>query len=1275
MTKVTLLAATALIGGVVLPAAARAQAATEKAVPQPSGADAAVGDTPDAAPREVVVTGSRIVQPAYDGVIPGVQVSGEQIQRRTFTNALDALTDVPFIGTSASPYGDNGGQPASLGQAYVDLFDLGSARTLTLVNGRRYVSGNAASLFVSYNAPGSQVDLSTIPAALIARTDAVTVGGAVAYGSDAIAGVVNIVLKDDVQGLTLGALSGLTARGDGARYRLSALGGTHFADGRGNVTAAIEYDRDDALYGDARAGYRANWLAPISFRDGGVRNAAFAPTLDGSGGSAFLSSSTDKVPRLIAGPGYRGGSLLTSDTGAVFSFDAPGALADSLPRDFQGMITTDPNDLSASPGYRPETLWTMSRNTNLVPGRPVSRGNGCRVGDLTGFCAFAPDALPGTRADAGGAAARDAFDAAVIARYAPALAGAGGTAAQRDALALNLLQAHLPTPREYLKAHPGADINAFIGSLVNGFLTAPNRDAATSGALPRVALPLWFDATGGLRAIVPAVIADPAATPGTTGAAIGGDPASVDQGARHNLLRAQQDRAIADVLAHVTVTDALTLYTENHYAHVRSVVPRAEGWANSISNASAEYSALALQLSNPYLSQQARDLLGQAGVTDRFLLSRTNQDLYDAHPTVATSDTYRTVVGARGAFPAFGKTTHYDVSLSYAASDLTRRDDQIRDIEYALAIDAVRDAAGNIVCRAQTPEGAALLGTTPKGVIGQEIVRDRDRADHLTEHYLRRTVSAAQIAGCRPLNPFGYGQMSAEARNYVMAPTVLTNHARMLFGQASLSGAVVDLPGGAARYALFGEYRREQIDYRNDELLRTGGTRSVALADTQGHIQSAEFGGEAIVPLLGESTTLPLVRELHFQPGIRFVRQSGAAPDVQLLDSREITQREQGKWNRIWSLAGTWRPIQALQVRGNVTRSIRQPSITELFLGGQSAFTSPTDPCSSAQIGQGLHTQTRLTNCRRAVIDTGLASDTAGADQFLNTYVPSGDAITGVANGAPGLRPERGKSWTAGVVFTPAFLPRLKLGGDYVHVLVEDQIVMPDSDTVTQLCFDSPDYPNNAHAVGVNTCGAIKRLPKENQRAFEFANGFTNTFINLGKLKVEAANATLDYWVPLGGESGKLTLYANGYHLFHYLTAQDNDLGAAYEAAGSIANSKWRAQLRPGYERGGFFAQWVWNWWSATRAFSAGAPIEGSNAQNEVRDFIRVPAYSLHDATVGYAFGAQRRFGVTFNVSNVFDTLVAGATVPSYVYRPPYYDSAIVDDFGRRFTLSLDVKW
>src|SRR5206468_11396604 len=98
----------------------------------------------------------------------------------------------PYARVARSALGAYGGQPGSLGVTFVDLLGLGSPRTLTLVNGRRFVTGNEGTLFVAGNLTGSQVDLSVIPAALIARTDILTVGGATAYGSDAIAGVVNI---------------------------------------------------------------------------------------------------------------------------------------------------------------------------------------------------------------------------------------------------------------------------------------------------------------------------------------------------------------------------------------------------------------------------------------------------------------------------------------------------------------------------------------------------------------------------------------------------------------------------------------------------------------------------------------------------------------------------------------------------------------------------------------------------------------------------------------------------------------------------------------------------------------------------------------------------------------------------------------------------------------------------------------------------------------------------------------------------------------------------
>lgn len=381
----------------------------------------------------IVVTGSRIPRPEFEGTIPGAQITSEQIEARAFTNTLDVLNDIPLVGPGASPFGTNGGQPASLGAAFVDLLDLGTNRTLTLVNGRRYVSGNAASLFVAGNVTGSQVDLNSIPSGLIERLDVLTVGGAVAYGSDAIAGVVNAVLKDDFTGVRISALTGITQRGDGGNYRLSAIVGTNFADGRGNVAVSAEYNRDEPLLGSSRKGLALGLIAPTSFRNGSVRNSSFTPGfgLTASQG-AFLPAASDLVPNNIAGDGYYGGSILVSNPGAIFQVNAN--IASFLPAAFQGMATTNPQDPVFSGSFRPQVLINQAGNVNLVPGTPIATGNGCALSNLTSFCTFAPSALPGT------AATRGAYVDAVISRYAPSLA-AQGTAAQRDALALQLLQA------------------------------------------------------------------------------------------------------------------------------------------------------------------------------------------------------------------------------------------------------------------------------------------------------------------------------------------------------------------------------------------------------------------------------------------------------------------------------------------------------------------------------------------------------------------------------------------------------------------------------------------------------------------------------------------------------------------------------------------------------------------------------------------------------------------------------------------------------------------
>lgn len=110
-----------------------------------------------------------------------------------------------------------------------------------MVNGRRLVSSQSAVQ------GGSQVDLNTIPTALIERIETVPLTGAATYGADAIAGIVNVILKEDYEGFEVTAQYGDNEDGNARSFQVSTLGGGNFADGRGNMTFGMEYTKDDEL--------------------------------------------------------------------------------------------------------------------------------------------------------------------------------------------------------------------------------------------------------------------------------------------------------------------------------------------------------------------------------------------------------------------------------------------------------------------------------------------------------------------------------------------------------------------------------------------------------------------------------------------------------------------------------------------------------------------------------------------------------------------------------------------------------------------------------------------------------------------------------------------------------------------------------------------------------------------------------------------------------------------------------------------------------------------
>jgi iron complex outermembrane recepter protein len=203
---------------------------------------------------EIVVTGSRIARADDERLEPTQVITSEFMDRRAYTNVIDALSELPAFG---EPDNSLVGNQSSFGagQSFANFFSLGSQRTLTLVDGMRFVPSNSPSIFGATGAGGDQVDLNVIPTMLIDRVETIAVGGAPIYGSDAIAGTVNIILKHDFEGLAIDAQGGASGHADAGESRLRLLAGKNFGDGRSNVEVSVEMAQNSALYNYQRSAF------------------------------------------------------------------------------------------------------------------------------------------------------------------------------------------------------------------------------------------------------------------------------------------------------------------------------------------------------------------------------------------------------------------------------------------------------------------------------------------------------------------------------------------------------------------------------------------------------------------------------------------------------------------------------------------------------------------------------------------------------------------------------------------------------------------------------------------------------------------------------------------------------------------------------------------------------------------------------------------------------------------------------------------------------------
>jgi outer membrane receptor protein involved in Fe transport len=280
---------------------------------------------------EVIVTGSRVVTDGTRAPTPVTVVSSDQLIKAAPRSLVDGMLQLPNFKGSPSVQSQGTGTTGSNGAAYLNLRGLGTQRTLVLVDGRRFVSASSA----------GSVDVALIPEALIQRVDVVTGGASAAYGSDAVAGVVNFILDTHFKGFKATVQGGVSDRGDNANYKINGAWGASLMDDRLHLVVSGEHSNSDGVKAAEARGWvkdaihnisnpnvtTANPASPTNPRTivvtqpyssiaalgGLITNTALRGTTFNPDGTArpFQHGSLVSSTQMTGGEGYNPGLLLT----------------------------------------------------------------------------------------------------------------------------------------------------------------------------------------------------------------------------------------------------------------------------------------------------------------------------------------------------------------------------------------------------------------------------------------------------------------------------------------------------------------------------------------------------------------------------------------------------------------------------------------------------------------------------------------------------------------------------------------------------------------------------------------------------------------------------------------------------------------------------------------------------------------------------------------------------------------------------------------------------
>ena len=502
---------------------------------------------------------------------------------------------------------------------------------------------------------------------------------------------------------------------------------------------------------------------------------------------------------------------------------------------------------------------------------------------------------------------------------------------------------------------------------------------------------------------------------GTTIVRTDGNPGGLATRRETGTLVPGLDRYSANLFAHLDVSDGFRPFIEAKFVHVDAVMEGGPSfWRGSIIDffeTATMRDGSELKCSNPFLSDQALGVLQTLGRCEThdstFEMSRLNVD-FGSRGELHDRDTYRVVAGIEG---NFFEDWHYEVAVNYG-----RLDTRLRSLNnlivfdlagnpdgFLLAIDAVRNGAGEIVCG-----------------VNADADPSNDRPD------------------CVPINVFGSGAPSQAAIDFVNMTGIRDETAEQFVASAYVSGELPRLmmPAGGIGFALGLEYRTEKSISVFDELSAAGVTFQ-----------------NRIPPFLPPDLS---VKEAFAELRIPLLRDRRFAQDLTFETAGRISDFNNSTGSvSAYNVGLVYSPVSELAFRANYSTSVRAPTQGDLYRPFSEDSNFLEDPCDVLHVGNSSNPN-RAANCAAA----GIPPD------FPNT-IARVQSIDFAQGGNPLLVEEEGESLTVGARFRPEFLPGFSLSIDYYDIEVVNLISQASAQAILNACYDSPTGIDNQYCAAI----------------------------------------------------------------------------------------------------------------------------------------------------------------------------------------------------------------